>query len=57
MNREEILFIGDTLHDADVAKAMDVECILISNGHQSPEKLKANGNFVISDISELKNII
>lgn len=57
LNREEILFIGDTLHDADVAKAMDVECVLISNGHQSPEKLIANGNVVISDISELKNII
>lgn len=57
LNKEEILFVGDTLHDADVAKAMNVECILISNGHQSPEKLKANGNVVISDISELKNII
>lgn len=56
-NKEEILFVGDTLHDADVAKAMDVECILISNGHQSPEKLKANSNVVISDISELKNLI
>lgn len=57
LNREEILFVGDTLHDADVAKAMDVECILISNGHQSPEKLKVNGNVVISNISELKNFI
>lgn len=57
LNIEEILFIGDTLHDADVAKAMDVECVLISNGHQSPKKLIANGNVVISDISELKNII
>lgn len=57
LNKEEILLVGDTLHDADVAKAMDVECILISNGHQSQEKLKANGNIVLSDISELKNII
>lgn len=56
LKKEEILFVGDTLHDADVAKAMNVECVLISNGHQSPEKLKANGNVVISDILELKNI-
>lgn len=55
--KEEILFIGDTLHDAEVAKAMNVDCILISNGHQSPDKLKINGNVVISDIKELKNII
>lgn len=56
-SREEILFIGDTLHDADVAKAMDVRCVLISNGHQDPEKLTVNGNQVLSDISELKNLI
>lgn len=57
LSGDEILFIGDTLHDADVAKAMNVKCVLISNGHQSPEKLKANGNFILSDLSELKNII
>lgn len=57
LSGDEILFIGDTLHDADVAKAMNVKCVLISNGHQSPEKLKENGNFILSDISELKNII
>lgn len=55
--KEEILFIGDTLHDADVAKAMDVNCVLISNGHQSAERLKTNGNVVYSDIRELKKLI
>ncbi|WP_337871977.1 HAD family hydrolase [Ignavibacterium sp.] len=57
LHGDEILFIGDTLHDADVAKAMNVKCVLISNGHQAPEKLKSNGNLILSDISELKNII
>lgn len=56
-NEDEILFVGDTLHDADVAKAMNVKCILISKGHQSQKKLLENGNVVLSDISELKNII
>ncbi|BDQ01720.1 HAD family hydrolase [Ignavibacterium sp.] len=55
--KEEILFIGDTLHDADVAKAMDVNCVLISNGHQSARRLLANGNIVLSNIRELKNLI
>lgn len=54
---EEILFVGDTLHDADVASAMNVQCILIGKGHQAPEKLKVNGNIVLSDISDLKNFI
>ncbi|MCX8104693.1 MAG: HAD family hydrolase [Ignavibacterium album] len=56
-NEDEILFVGDTLHDADVAKAMNVKCILISKGHQSQKKLLENGNVLLSDISELKNII
>lgn len=55
--KEEVLFVGDTLHDADVAKAMEVDCVLISNGHQSPNKLNANGNKVLSDIRELINFL
>ncbi|GMU96578.1 HAD family hydrolase [Ignavibacterium album] len=56
-HKSEILLVGDTLHDADVAKAMDVDCVLISNGHQSADKLKANGNLVLSDLSELKHLL
>ena len=37
--KEQILFIGDTLHDAEVAEAMGVKSILIANGHQVKEKL------------------
>lgn len=55
--KEEILLVGDTLHDADVAEKINVKCVLISNGHQSPERLKANGNLVLSDINELRNLI
>ena len=29
------LFVGDTEHDAEVAKAVGAECILVSCGHQS----------------------
>lgn len=49
----EILFVGDTLHDAEVAKAMGVDCILIANGHQVKEKLYRNGNSVFEDLVEL----
>ena len=37
--KDQILFIGDTLHDAEVAEAMGVKSILIANGHQVKEKL------------------
>ena len=35
------IMIGDTLHDAEVAKALGVDCVLVSCGHQKPERLAA----------------
>lgn len=50
---DKILFVGDTLHDAEVAKAMGVDCILIANGHQVKDKLKQDFELVLDDLSEL----
>lgn len=36
----ETLLIGDTTHDAEVAKAMGVDCVLIPCGHNSVRRLK-----------------
>ena len=47
------LFIGDTLHDADVAAAVGGDCILYCGGHQSGSRLAATGHPVISDIREI----
>ena len=55
--KNEILFIGDTLHDAEVAEAMGVKSILIANGHQVKEKLMVNGNFVLDNMMELKGFL
>lgn len=35
------VFIGDTLHDAEVAKELGARCVLVSCGHQMPERLAA----------------
>ena len=51
---EEILFIGDMVHDSDVASFVGADCILVSNGHQSETALLASGRKVISSLSELK---
>lgn len=40
---EETLMIGDTLHDADVARAMGTRCILVARGHQSWDTLMTAG--------------
>jgi phosphoglycolate phosphatase len=57
VNKNEVLLIGDTLHDAEVAKAIGVNCILIADGHQAKEKLYSNGNLVLRDLVGLKSYL
>ncbi len=53
----EILFVGDTDHDAIVAKEIGCDCVLLTMGHQSKETLAKTGCTVVDDISELLNLI
>lgn len=42
INKEKVkkaILIGDTTHDFEVSKAIGIDCALVSNGHQSKEKL------------------
>ena len=52
-----ILLIGDTIHDYEVAKEIDADCILLSHGHQDKERLLKLGIPVANDFSELSNIL
>lgn len=54
---EEILFIGDTVHDFEVAESIGCECVLISRGHNSFDMLKATGCTVLHSIDELKALV
>lgn len=47
------VFIGDTLHDYEVAKALNVHCILVAKGHQSKSRLMQSGAIVVNDINEI----
>lgn len=49
----EVLLIGDTVHDFDVAKEIGVDCILIAEGHQSKSKLLACGVNVYDNMNDL----
>lgn len=56
--RGETILIGDTMHDYEVAREIGVDCMLISNGHQSPQRLKNHlkGRCeILGDITELLN--
>lgn len=55
--KDQILFIGDTLHDAEVAESMGVKSILIANGHQEKNKLLINNNFVLENLSQLRSFL
>lgn len=44
------LFVGDTVHDFDTAKAIGADCILYSGGHDSREKLLSRTENVVDDI-------
>lgn len=49
----ELVLIGDTVHDFEVATELGCQCVLIADGHQSKEVLQATGALVIDSISEL----
>ena len=49
---EETCMIGDTLHDADVARAIGAKCILVARGHQSRETLLTAGVPVVDTLEQ-----
>jgi phosphoglycolate phosphatase len=49
----ELLLIGDTIHDFEVATELGCACLLVSNGHQSHERLVGTGARVIGNLSQL----
>lgn len=50
----EVLFIGDTVHDFEVAASMGVHCILVANGHNSRARLEACGVPVFDSLDQVK---
>jgi len=54
---DQVLFIGDTIHDFEVAEAMGVNCILVANGHNSRPRLEACGVPVLDTFPEIRNLL
>ena len=54
---DEILLIGDTTHDLEVANKLGIKSILIAHGHHSFEKLSPKSEFVINNFKELEKFI
>lgn len=50
---EEVVMVGDTLHDFEVAEAIGSDCILLAHGHHSAERLATTGKRVVHSLREL----
>ena len=49
----ETLFIGDTVHDFEVAREIGADCILIADGHQDKETLKSTSVPVYNSLKDI----
>ena len=56
-DKNEILIIGDTVHDYDLAKEIGIDCILIDHGHVSRNRLELTGAKVFSGFKEISKYL
>ena len=57
VDKEKILYIGDTQADVITANDVGCECILICKGHQPREVLEKTGCVVVDDLREIKKYL
>lgn len=57
INPFESLFIGDSIHDAEVASAINTRCVLIASGHTNKKRLKQTNCYVLNNFDELKKYL
>jgi len=53
LNPNTILLIGDTLHDAEIADKLGVDCWLIPNGHHSRQRLESAGVPIMESLTNM----
>jgi phosphoglycolate phosphatase len=53
LNPADILLVGDTLHDHEMALELGIDCILLPSGHQSRVRLQSSGAPLLDSLSEL----
>ncbi|MGI6495902.1 MAG: HAD family hydrolase [Kiritimatiellia bacterium] len=49
----DVLLVGDTLHDHEVAQALGCRCILVSCGHQTPGRLADSGRRIFATLTDV----
>ena len=51
------ILIGDTEHDAEVARALNIDCCLVSYGHCTKEKLQKTSFPVVESVADLRETL
>jgi len=54
---KKTILIGDTEHDAEVARALNIDCCLVSYGHCNKEKLQKTSFPVVDSVLELRTML
>jgi len=54
---DEILMLGDTLHDFEIASFLGCTCILIAQGHHPFHRLQAAGATVEKNLGDVLNLL
>lgn len=49
----EVLLVGDTFHDYEVAEAIGADCVLLTHGHHPKEKLEKTNAQVIESLQNV----
>ena len=52
-NNNEIMLVGDTKHDAEVAESLGVRCVLFSEGHYTKKRLEKLNHTIIDNHLDL----
>jgi phosphoglycolate phosphatase len=55
--KDQVVFIGDTRHDSEVADELGIDCILIPNGHHSEQRLRNCRKPIVSSINDLTSLL
>jgi phosphoglycolate phosphatase len=57
LSGDEVLFIGDSEHDFEIAQAVGAHCVLFSGGHHARAHLESLGAPVIDDLREVSGFL
>lgn len=55
--RHQVLLVGDTTHDVEVAHDLGIDVVLVEGGHQSRRRLEATGERVLSGPGDVLGVV